>query len=180
MITWILLQRTQRCSVSVSENDQYLCIDAIVEKFLTWKYWRDNVLNYSRLTQMTKNVLSCSIFFINIEWTFDLARRICQWDWSQMTSESVEQIMLLKYYNRIMNLNSEKTIIEAWNIYCKEEDEDNVIDESDNSFKTVSWDCLHHSHEIVSKRKEIEIWVNDKRVEKRFSSVHINIITTCR
>ncbi len=30
-----------------------------------------------------------------------------------MTSESVEQIMLLKYYNHIMNLNSEKTIIEA-------------------------------------------------------------------
>ncbi len=53
-----------------------------------------------------------------------------------MTSESVEQIMLLKYYNRIMNLNSEKTIIEAWNIYRREENEDNAINESDDSFKT--------------------------------------------
>ncbi len=53
-----------------------------------------------------------------------------------MTSESVEQIMLLKYYNCIMNLNSEKTIIEAWNIYRREEDEDNMINESDDSFKT--------------------------------------------
>ncbi len=53
-----------------------------------------------------------------------------------MTSESIEQIMLLKYYNRIMNLNSEKTIIEAWNIYHKEKDEDNAIDESDDFFKT--------------------------------------------
>ncbi len=44
--------------------------------------------------------------------------------------------MLLKYYNRIMNLNSEKTIIKAWNIYCREEDEDNAIDELYNSFKT--------------------------------------------
>ncbi len=44
--------------------------------------------------------------------------------------------MFLKYYNHIMNLNSEKTIIEAWNIYCREEDEDNMIDESDDSFKT--------------------------------------------
>ncbi len=35
-----------------------------------------------------------------------------------------------------MNLNSEKTIIEAWNIYHREEDEDNVIDKSDDSFKT--------------------------------------------
>ncbi len=53
-----------------------------------------------------------------------------------MTSESIEQIMLLKYYNHIMNLNSEKTIIKAWDIYYKEEDEDNAIDEFDDSFKT--------------------------------------------
>ena len=85
---------------------------------------------------MTKNILSCSIFSVDIEWTFSLVRRVCQWDWSQMTSESVEQIMLLKYYNCIMNLNSEKTIIEAWDIYHREEDEDNAIDESDDSFKT--------------------------------------------
>ncbi len=136
MITWTLLQRTQRRSVSVSEDDWYLCTDAIVEKFSTWEYWKDNVLNYSRLTQMTKNVLSCLIFSVNIEWTFSLARRVCWWNQSQMTSESVEQIMLLKYYNCIMNLNSEKTIIKAWNIYHREEDEDNVIDESDDSFKT--------------------------------------------
>ena len=136
MTTQTLLQRTQRRFVSVSEDDRYLRTDAIVKKFSIWEYWRDNISNYSRLTQMTKNVLSCSIFSVDIEWTFSLARRVCQWDWSQMTSESVEQIMLFKYYNHIMNLNSEKTIIEAWDIYRREEDEDNMIDESDDSFKT--------------------------------------------
>ncbi len=136
MITWILLQRTQRRSVFISKDDRYFCTNAIVKKFSIWKYWRDNILNYSRLTQMTKNILSCSIFSVNIKWTFSLARRVCWWDWSQMTSESVEQIMLLKYYNHIMNLNFEKTIIEAWDIYCREENEDNMIDESDDSFKT--------------------------------------------
>ncbi len=92
---------------------------------------------------MTKNVLSCLIFFVNIEWTFSFARRVCRWDRSQMTSESVEQIMLLKYYNCIINLNSEKTIIKAWNIYRKEKDEDNAIDESDDSFKTDLQNVLH-------------------------------------
>ncbi len=42
-----------------------------------------------------------------------------------------------------MNLNSEKTIIEAWNIYCREEDEDNMIDESDDFFKTDLQNVLH-------------------------------------
>ncbi len=51
--------------------------------------------------------------------------------------------MLLKYYNHIMNLNSEKTIIKAWNIYCREKDEDNAIDESDDSFKTDLQNVLH-------------------------------------
>ncbi len=50
-----------------------------------------------------------------------------------MTSELIKQIMLLKYYNRI-NLNSEKIITEAWDIYRKEEDED-AINESDDSFR---------------------------------------------
>jgi len=135
MTTWTFLQRTQHRFISVNEDDWYLRTDAIVEKFSTWKYWRDNVSNYSRLTQITKNVLSCSIFSVDIEWIFSLARRVSWWNRSQMTSESVEQIMLLKYYNRIMNLNSEKTIIEAWNIYRKEEDEDNVIDEAADSFR---------------------------------------------
>ncbi len=30
-----------------------------------------------------------------------------------MTLESIEQIMFFKYYNRIINLNSKETIIEA-------------------------------------------------------------------
>ncbi len=42
-----------------------------------------------------------------------------------------------------MNLNSEKIIIEAWNIYCWEEDEDNMIDESDDFFKTDLQNVLH-------------------------------------
>jgi len=41
--------------------------------------------------------------------------------------------MLFKYYNRI-NLNFKKTIIKAWNIYRKEEDED-AINEFNDSFK---------------------------------------------
>ncbi len=42
-----------------------------------------------------------------------------------------------------MNLNSEKIIIKAWNIYCKEEDEDNAIDKSNDSFKTDLQNVLH-------------------------------------
>ena len=41
--------------------------------------------------------------------------------------------MLIKYYNRIMNLTSEESVIELWDIYRKEEDE-NRIHKARNSF----------------------------------------------
>jgi len=42
-----------------------------------------------------------------------------------------------------MNLNSEKTIIEAWDIYRREEDEDNAIDEAADSFRADLQNVLH-------------------------------------
>ncbi len=43
--------------------------------------------------------------------------------------------MLIKYYNRTMNLNSDKTITELWNIYCRKKNDDQEINESADSFQ---------------------------------------------
>ncbi len=84
--------------------------------------------------QMIKDVLSYSIFLINIERTFSLARRVYWWDQSQMSSKMMKQIMLMKYYNQTMNLNSDETITEFWDIYCREKNDDQEINESADSF----------------------------------------------
>ncbi len=130
-----MLQQSQHAHSFQDEDDQYLCTDVINEKCLTWQFWKDNASNFSRLTQMTKDVLSCSIFSINIERTFSLARRVCRWDWSQMSSKTMKQIMLMKYYNRTMNLNSDETITELWNIYHREKNDYQEINESADLFQ---------------------------------------------
>ncbi len=79
--------------------------------------------------QMIKDVLLCLIFLINIEWTFNLARKVCWWNWSQMSLKMMKQIMLMKYYNQTMNLNLDEIITEFWNIYCKEKNDDQEINE---------------------------------------------------
>ena len=84
---------------------------------------------------MIKDVLSCLIFLINIERTFNLAKRVCQWDQLQMSSKMMKQIMLIKYYNQTMNLNSDETITEFWDIYCKEKNDDQKINEFADSFQ---------------------------------------------
>ncbi len=84
---------------------------------------------------MTKDVLSCSIFSINIEQTFSLARRVCWWNQLQISLKMMKQIMLMKYYNQTMNLNSDKIITELWDIYCRKKNDDQKINESADSFQ---------------------------------------------
>ncbi len=84
---------------------------------------------------MIKDILSCSIFLINIKWTFNLARRVCWWDQSQMSSKMMKQIMLMKYYNQTINLNSDETITEFWDIYHREKNNDQKINEFADSFQ---------------------------------------------
>ena len=43
--------------------------------------------------------------------------------------------MLMKYYNWTMNLNSDETITELWNIYHREKNDDQEINESADSFQ---------------------------------------------
>ncbi len=43
--------------------------------------------------------------------------------------------MLMKYYNRTINLNSDETITEFWNIYCKEKNDDQKINKFADSFQ---------------------------------------------
>ncbi len=43
--------------------------------------------------------------------------------------------MLMKYYNQTMNLNSDKTITELWNIYHREKNDDQEINESADLFQ---------------------------------------------
>ena len=83
---------------------------------------------------MTRDVLSCFISSIEIERVFSLTRRVCTWDRAQLDADSIEQIMLLKYYNRIMNLKLNETLIESWDIIRREEDIDREIDENVDSF----------------------------------------------
>ncbi len=68
--------------------------------------------------------------FYALSWDDDLT----SWQ-SQMSSKTMKQIMLMKYYNQTMNLNSDKTITELWDIYHREKNDDQKINKSADSFQ---------------------------------------------
>ena len=61
---------------------------------------------------MIKNVLFCSIFFVEVKRCFNFARKVCKYNRDYLNFTTIEQNIIIKYYNRTLNLNFEKTLIE--------------------------------------------------------------------
>ena len=137
-----MFRQSIRVFFSQNEIVRYFRFEIILEKFFFWQYWKNNVSSFSKLTQIIKNILSYSIFSIKIERFFNFAKKMCIWDRAQLNSKFVEQIMFLKYYNRTMNLNFEKTFIESWNIFRKKKNIDRDIDKNRDFFKIFINDVL--------------------------------------
>lgn len=84
---------------------------------------------------MAKDVLSCPISSVGIERVFSLARQVCTWDRAQLEPKSVEQVMLLKYYNRTMDLDPDEALVEPWDILRREEDLDRGFRGGEDPFR---------------------------------------------
>ena len=52
-----------------------------------------------------------------------------------MGSQTIKQIIIIKYYNRTIDLDLEKIIVELWNIYRKEKNNNQAINKEENSFR---------------------------------------------
>ena len=50
---------------------------------------------------MTKNILSISVFNINVEWLFNTARDVCHYCQNHLNADTIEIIMLLKWYEKL-------------------------------------------------------------------------------
>ena len=98
-------------------------------------FWKDNASNFPKLARMARDILSCPISSVGIERTFSLARRVCRWDRAQMTPEHVEQTMMIKYYNRTMDLDYKEALNEPWDLYNREELEEGELSGDVDPFK---------------------------------------------
>ena len=62
---------------------------------------------------MTRDVLVCSIISVNIKRTFSIIRKVCCCDRAQMNSETVNEFMIVKYYNCKTNRTKNNSFIES-------------------------------------------------------------------
>ena len=59
---------------------------------------------------MTKNILSISASDVDVEWVFNTAHDACHYHWNCLNSETIEMIMLVKWYKKLELWTSEKNL----------------------------------------------------------------------
>ena len=69
------------------------------ESFL--ELWKKINKKYFTIVQITKNILSISAFDIDVEWLFNTARDVCHYCWNCLNADTIEIIMLLKWYEKL-------------------------------------------------------------------------------
>ena len=57
---------------------------------------------------MTKNILSISASDVNVEWIFNTVYDVCHYHWNYFNSDTIEIIMLMKWYEKLELWKSEK------------------------------------------------------------------------
>ncbi len=136
-------------------------------------FYQHFIKNFSKIVRLIIQLTQKKIIF---EWN-----EICQTTLNHMKRCMIKTSILRHFdqtHKTILEINSFNYVNDE--VLSQYDDEEILHSIAFYSKNMLSWDCLHHSHEIVSKREEIEIWVNDRRVERRFLSVHIDVIATCR
>ena len=121
-----------------NEIDKYLNVFLHNFDRINWQWWKQNEIIYFKLIQMIKNVFFCSISSIKIKRIFNVIKKMCFWNREQLNSKIVEHDMMIKYYNRIMNLNYVKILIELWNFFRRKKNDENLLyNIFDDSFKKM-------------------------------------------
>ena len=109
-----------------SELNSYLNDDIFFDDEDIFKYslkmWKNIEYRYSIIALMTKNILSISTFDVNVEWIFNTAYDICHYCWNCLNSDTIEMIMLMKWYEKFKLWKFEKNFDlfnekknESWN-----------------------------------------------------------------
>ena len=88
-----------------SELNFYLNDDIFFDNEDIFKYslkmWKNIKHRYSTIVLMTKNILSISASDIDVEWIFNTACDVCYYCWNCLNSDTIEMIMLMKWYKKL-------------------------------------------------------------------------------
>ena len=59
---------------------------------------------------MIKNIFSISAFNIDIKWLFNTTRDVCYYYWNHLNADTIEIIMLLKWYEKLKLATAEQNL----------------------------------------------------------------------
>ena len=88
-------------------NDDIFFNDEDILKY-SLKMWKNIEHKYFIIALMTKNILSISASDVDVEWIFNTAHDVCHYHWNCLNSDTIEMIMLMKWYEKLRLWKFEK------------------------------------------------------------------------
>ena len=99
---------------------------------------------------MTKNILSISVSNVNIEWFFNTARDICHYHWNCLNADTIEIIMLLKWYEKLKLTTAEQNLSQNSDLFTTNKNQ--KIDAKKSLINEQSFNMKNEDHyEIIWK-----------------------------
>ena len=128
-------------SVLLIEND---------ESF--FELWKKIKKKYFTIAQMTKNILSISASDVDVEWLFNTARDVCYYYWNYLNADTIEIIMLLKWYEKLKLATTEQNLSQNSDLFTANKNQEIDAEKSlmnkqsfnvkDENYYVTEWEGL--------------------------------------
>ena len=117
--------------------------------------WKKINKKYFTIAQITKNILSISAFDIDIEWLFNTARDVCHYHQNHLNADTIEIIMLLKWYEKLKLATAEQNLSQNSDLFTANKNQ--KIDVKKLLINEQSFNVKNENHcEIIWKTDNSE------------------------
>ena len=97
---------------------------------------------------MIKNIFSISAFDIDVEWLFNTARNVCHYCQNHLNTDTIEIIMLLKWYEKLKLAIAEQNLSQNSDLFTT--DKNQKIDAEKSLMNEQNFNVKNENHcEIV-------------------------------
>ncbi len=117
--------------------------------------WKKINKRYSTVAQMTKDILSISASDVDVEQLFNTARDVCHYHQNHLNADTIEIIMLLKWYEKLKLATAEQNSSQNSDLFTADKNQE--IDVKKSLMNEQSLNVKNENHcEIVWKTDSSE------------------------
>ena len=116
--------------------------------------WKEIEHRYPIIGQMAKDILSIPASGVGVERLFNTARDVCHYRRNRLNSNTIEIVMLVKYYEQLLTSTEETTPLNIENTLSIDIDEPPMDEQIISIKEDVEWETESDDESIIDTDSE--------------------------